>query len=149
MPPLSFADQCHDILRMKLSIAAASAMILLLAATAARADQCNSSDAQILARQGYAYLDQQRWSDARTSAGELALYAKNCTDPAVGVPSVVHSAYIGAVALYHLGDNAKASQAAQLGLNVLTILHKQGGYEDLYNALAPKFAALQSQLKSQ
>lgn len=115
---------------------------------AVRADECNSSDAQILARQGYAFLDQQRWTDARQSAGQLALYAKNCNDPKVGFPSVVHSAYIGAMALHGLGEDAKASQAAQMGVTVLDMLHKEGGYEDLYNALAPKFSALESQLKT-
>ena len=119
----------------------------LVAPLAARADSCNASDAQILARQGYAYLDQHRWSDARTSAGELALYAKNCDDPKVGYPSVVHSAYIGAVALHGLGDDAKASQAAQMGVTVLNALHNAGGYDDLYAALAPKFAALEATLK--
>lgn len=115
---------------------------------AVRADECNSSDAQVLARQGYAFLDQQRWTDARQSAGQLALYAKNCNDPKVGFPSVVHSAYIGAMALHGLGEDAKASQAAQMGMTVLDMLHKEGGYEDLYNALAPKFSALESQLKT-
>lgn len=120
----------------------------LIAPAIARADECNSSDAQTLARQGYAYLDQQRWADARNSAGQLALYAKNCNDPKVGFPSVVHSAYIGAMALHGLGEDAKASQAAQMGMTVLDMLHKDGGYEDLYGALAPKFAALESQLKT-
>lgn len=121
---------------------------MLAVPLAARADGCNSSDAQILARQGYAYLDQQRWSDARNSAAQLALYAKDCNDPKVGYPSVVHSAYIGARALHGLGEDDKAGQAVQLGMTVLDMLHKQGGYDDLYDALAPKFAALQSQLKT-
>jgi hypothetical protein len=120
---------------------------LLVAPLAARADSCNASDAQLLARQGYAYLDQHRWNDARTSAGELALYAKNCDDPKVGYPSVVHSAYIGAVALHGLGLDSRASEAAQMGVTVLNALHSQGGYDDLYASLAPKFAALEATLK--
>jgi hypothetical protein len=122
--------------------------LMLVAPLAARADtSCNASDAQVLARQGYAYLDQHRWNDARTSAGELALYAKNCDDPKVGYPSVVHSAYIGAVALHGLGFDSRASQAAQMGVTVLDALHSQGGYDDLYASLAPKFAALEATLK--
>ena len=132
---------------MKHLLVSVFVIVGLIAPALARADACNASDAQILARQGYAYLDQARWNDARTSAGELALYAKNCNDPKVGVPSVVHSAYIGAVALHHLGDDDKASQAAHMGMTVLDMLHQEGGYEDLYNALEPKFTALLSQLK--
>lgn len=121
--------------------------VLFVAPWAARADSCNASDAQILARQGYAYLDQHRWNDARTSAGELAIYAKNCDDPKVGYPSVVHSAYIGAVALHNLGFDSRASQAAQMGVEVLDALHSQGGYDSLYAALAPKFQTLEASLK--
>ncbi|SRR5579872_4230062 len=132
---------------MRQIVIAAVFAAIFCAPLAARAGTCNSSDAQVLARQGYAYLDQHRWADARMSAGELALYAKNCDDPKVGYPSVVHSAYIGAVALHGLGDDAKASQAAQMGVTVLNVLHGQGGYDALYAALAPKFATLEASLK--
>lgn len=153
MLPLTFRFARHDIQRMRLFLLQRALCVLFVAAVlmmplVARADECNSSDAQLLARQGYAFLDQQRWTDARQSAGQLALYAKNCSDPKVGFPSVVHSAYIGAVALHGLGQDAKASQAAQMGMTVLDMLHKEGGYEDLYNALAPKFSVLESQLKT-
>lgn len=123
-------------------------LALLLVPQLARADECNSAGAQSLARQGYAYLDQQRWTDARNSAGQLALYAKNCDDPKVSLPSVVHSAYIGAAALHALGEDAKASQAAQMGVTVLDMLHQEGGYDSLYDALSPKFATLQAELKT-
>ncbi len=153
MPSLTFRFTRHDIQSMRTFLLQRALCVLFVTAVltvplAVRADECNSSDAQVLARQGYAFLDQQRWTDARQSAGQLALYAKNCNDPKVGFPSVVHSAYIGAMALHGLGEDAKASQAAQMGMTVLDMLHKEGGYEDLYNALAPKFSALQSQLKT-
>jgi hypothetical protein len=148
MPPLSFFGAIHDIRNMKTVLWLALLVCALLASTAARADECTSRNAQALTNQGYAYLDQQRWKDARTSAGELALYVKDCNDPSVQLPSAVHSAYIGAVALHHLGDDAKASEAAQMGMTVLDMLHENGGYEELYKTLKPKFAALQAELKT-
>jgi hypothetical protein len=148
MPPLSFFGTIHDIPNMKIVVSCALLAAAILAWSAARADECTSQNAQALTHQGYAYLDQRRWNDARTSAGELALYVKNCNDPSVQLPSVVHSAYIGAVALHHLGDDTKASEAAQMGMTVLDMLHENGGYEDLYKALQPKFAALQAELKT-
>jgi hypothetical protein len=130
-----------------MKLLAISAALVILAASAVRADECTSQNAQALQQQGYAYLDAHRWNDARTAAGELALYIKNCSDPSVQFPATVHSAYIGAVALHHLGDDDKASEAAQMGMTVLNILHQGGGYDDLFRTLAPKFAALQAQLK--
>lgn len=128
------------------TFALAVVLVATLAASAG-AQSCNASDAQSIANQGYAYLSAQRWSDARAAAGELALYARNCDDPKVGVPSVVHSAYIGAVALHELGDDARSAKAVQLGTAVLELLHKEGGYDSMYDALLPKFHALQVQLK--
>lgn len=132
---------------MKYVIASFVMVFVLCAAATARADECTSAEAQVLARQGYAYLDKGDWPAARLSAGELAMYAKNCSDPKVGAPSAVHSAYIGAVALHEQGDDTKAFQAAQMGETLLEVLHKQGGFDDLYNALLPKFQALKLKLK--
>jgi hypothetical protein len=143
-----FFGTSNDIGNMKIVLSCVLLVAAVLASTPARADECTSQNAQALTHQGYAYLDQQRWNDARTTAGELALYVKDCNDPSVQLPSVVHSAYIGAVALHHLGDDTKASEAAQMGLTVLDILHENGGYEDLYKTLKAKFAALQAELKT-
>ncbi|MDQ6767722.1 MAG: hypothetical protein M3Z41_07930 [Candidatus Eremiobacteraeota bacterium] len=114
----------------------------------ARADAaCDSVYAQNLARQGYSYLDQQRWSDAKMAAGQLAMYAKSCGDPKVGFPSVVHSAYIGTAALHAMGDDARAAQAFQMGMMVIDVLKKDRRYSSLVGAMEPKFAALGREIK--
>ena len=86
--------------------------MLALAPALASADECDSTYAQNMARQGYQYLSAQRWEDARVAAGQLALYARGCSDPKVGYPSIVYSAYIGSVALHGLGNDGAAAQAA-------------------------------------
>ena len=123
--------------------------LLALAPAIASADQCDSTYAQNMARQGYQYLSAQRWQDARVAAGQLALYARGCSDPKVGYPSVVYSAYIGSVALHGLGNDAEASQAAQAGMTVLGLLKKDGGYASLVSAMEPKFEDLARELKVQ
>ncbi|HEV2879523.1 MAG TPA: hypothetical protein VGW96_08025 [Candidatus Eremiobacteraceae bacterium] len=108
-----------------------------------RADTgCDSVYAQDLARQGYRYLDAHRWQDARMAAGQLALYARGCSDPKVGYPSVVHSAYIGSAALHGLGENDKAAKTVQMGMVVLQALKNEGGFASLYDAMEPKFSEL-------
>jgi len=114
----------------------------------ARADStCDNIYAQNLVRQGYSYLDQHRWQDARVAAGQLAMYARGCDDPKVGYPSVVYSAYIGGSAFHGLGDDARAEQALQAGMVVLNILKKDGGYPSLIDAMEPKFDSLARELK--
>jgi len=114
----------------------------------ARADgTCDNVYAQNLVRQGYAYLDQHRWQDARVAAGQLAMYARGCDDPKVGYPSVVYSAYIGGAAFHGLGDDARAEQALRAGMVVLGILKKDGGYPSLVDAMEPKFDSLARELK--
>jgi hypothetical protein len=133
---------------MKTAVRVLAAAVLLWVPAIARADDCTQQAADALTQRGYLYLDAHRWADAKTAAGELALYVQKCNDPSVQVPSAVQSAYIGAVALHHLGDDAKASEAVEMGFTVLNVLHQNGGYEALYRRLQPKFAALQSQLKT-
>jgi hypothetical protein len=116
--------------------------------TVARAiTTCDSTYAQDIARQGYHYLDVHNYNDARMAAGQLALYAKNCDDPKVGYPSVVYSAYIGSAAFHGLGDDGRAAQALKMGLMVLDVLKKDGGYAPLYNAMQPKFIDLAREIK--
>lgn len=123
-------------------------LCLWAAPVVARADSsCDSVYAQNLARQGYAYLDEHRWSDAKMAAGQLVLYAKNCNDPKVGYPSVIHSAYIGSAALHGLGDDTRAAQAVQMGLAVINVLRNDSQYASLVSAMEPKFAALARELK--
>jgi len=127
---------------------ALTALCLSATPAIARADaSCDSQYAQGLARQGYAALDDHRYNDARSAAGELALYARGCDDPKIGYPSVVYSAYIGSAAFHGLGDDMKASQALQAGMVVLSLLKKDGGYDGLVSAMEPKFIALSHELK--
>jgi hypothetical protein len=124
------------------------ALCLAIAPAIARADaSCDSGYAQTLARQGYAALDSHRYNDARSAAGELALYARGCDDPKIGYPSVVYSAYIGSAAFHGMGDDTRASQALQAGMVVLGLLKKDGGYDGLVSAMEPKFIALSHELK--
>jgi hypothetical protein len=114
----------------------------------ARADSsCDSTFASDLARQGYHYLDSQKWTDALTAANQLLLYAKGCNDAKVGMPSVVYSAYIGSAALHGMGDDTRAAQAAQAGMAALAVMHKSGDYGALYDAMEPKFEALTHEFK--
>ena len=114
----------------------------------ARADaSCDSTYASDLATQGYRYLDLHRWNDARMAAGQLAVYARNCNDPKVGYPSVVYSAYIGSAALHGLGDDTDAVKALQMGMTVISLLEKEGGYTSLVEAMQPKFTALAREMK--
>ncbi len=116
--------------------------------TMARADSsCDSTFASNLAREGWHYLDGQRWTEALTTADQLLLYARGCNDPKIGMPSVVYSAYIGSAALHGMGDDGRAAQAAQAGIIALDALHKNGGYDSLYDAMEPKFQALTRELK--
>lgn len=115
--------------------------------SAAKADQCDASHAQDLAREGYHQLDLQRWSDAKDIAGALVLMSQQCDDVSVKVPAVVHSAYIGATALHGLGSDAKAAEAVKAGLLMLDILQKDGHYATLYDAMEPRFLSLQRKLK--
>ncbi len=124
------------------------ALGMLAAPAIARGDaSCNAAAASDLAQQGYSALDAQRWQDARTAAGQLALYAKNCDDPKVGYPSVVYSAYIGSAAFHGLGNDQKAAQALQMGMIIINALKKEGGYANLVDAMEPKFASLAHELK--
>jgi hypothetical protein len=124
------------------------ALCVWAAPTIARADSaCDSTYASDLARQGYHYLDAQRWQDARMAAGQLALYAKNCNDPKVGYPSVVYSAYIGSAAFHGLGDDARAAQAWQMGMVVIGVLKKDGEYSSLVDTMEPKFLSLAREIK--
>lgn len=115
---------------------------------ATRADsQCDSAYAQDLIRQGYRYLDAGRFNDARLAAGQLAIYAKSCSDPKVQYPSVVYSAYIGSAALHGLGQDQRAAKALQMGMVVLEALRSEGSYSGLYDSMEPKFSDLARQLK--
>jgi hypothetical protein len=121
---------------------------MLIVPALARADAtCDNVFAQNLVRQGYSYLDEHRWQDARIAAGQLAMYAKGCDDPKVGYPSVVYSAYIGGAAFHGLGDDARAQQALGAGMVVIDILKKDGGYPSLVNAMEPKFQSLGRELR--
>jgi hypothetical protein len=121
--------------------------IWAIPASARAITTCDSSYAQDIARQGYHYLDARNWNDARMAAGQLALYAKNCDDPKVGYPSVVYSAYIGSAAFHGMGDDGRAAQALKMGLMVLDVLKKDGGYAPLYDAMEPKFIDLEREIK--
>lgn len=122
--------------------------VLWLAPALARADAtCDNVYAQNLVRQGYSYLDQHRWQDARAAAGQLAMYARGCDNPKVGYPTVVYSAYIGGAAFHGLGDDARAQQAVNAGMVVIDILKKDGGYGNLVNAMEPKFQSLGRELR--
>jgi hypothetical protein len=124
------------------------ALCIWAAPVAARADsQCDSVYAQDLIRQGYRYLDAGRFNDARLAAGQLAIYAKSCSDPKVQYPSVVYSAYIGSAALHGLGQDQRAAKALQMGMLVLEALKSEGSYSGLYNAMEPKYSDLARQLK--
>lgn len=124
------------------------ALCIWAAPAIARADTaCDSTYAQDLARQGYHFLDAQRWNDARMAAGQLALYAKNCDDAKVGYPSVVYSAYIGSAALHGLGEDARAAQAIKMGMMVLEVLRRDSSYASLYGAMEPKFIDLRREIK--
>ena len=131
--------------RLVLSAALMLAACLILPATA-RAG-CDGQRAQTLAKQGYRYLDQQRWTDAKSTAGSLVLFSQDCDDSNVRIPAVLHSAYIGAVALHGLGDDAKAAEAVKAGMMLLDLLRRSGEYSSLYDAMQPRFVALQHQLK--
>lgn len=124
-----------------------AAVVWMLPALAHADATCDEVYAQNLARQGYSYLDEHRWQDARVAAGQLAMYARGCDDPKVGYPSVVYSAYIGGSAFHGLGDDARAQQAVNAGMVVLNILKKDGGYPTLVNAMEPKFQSLGRELR--
>lgn len=125
-----------------------AALCIAIAPIAARADAaCDSTYAQDLVRQGYRYLDGHQFNDARIAAGQLASYAKSCSDPKVQYPSVVYSAYIGSAALHGLGQDDRASKALQMGMVVLEALKSEGNYSGLYDAMAPKFSDLARQIK--
>jgi hypothetical protein len=124
------------------------AVCIWVAPMAARADSsCDSAYAQDLVRQGYRYLDAHRFNDARMAAGQLAVYAKSCSDPKVQYPSVVYSAYIGSAALHGLGQDQRAAKALQMGMVVLEALKTEGSYGGLYDAMEPKFSDLARQIK--
>ena len=124
------------------------ALCIWAAPLAARADSlCDSIYAQDLVRQGYRYLGAGRYNDARVAAGQLAMYAKGCSDPKVQYPSVVYSAYIGSAALHGLGQDERAAKALQMGMVVLEALKTEGSYSGLYNAMEPKFSDLARQMK--
>lgn len=124
------------------------ALCMWVAPLAARADLgCDSAYAQDLVRQGYRYLDGHRFNDARLAAGQLASYAKSCSDPKVQYPSVVYSAYIGSAALHGLGQDERAAKALQMGMVVLEALKSEGNYGGLYSAMQPKFSDLARQIK--
>ncbi|HXN09265.1 MAG TPA: hypothetical protein VN860_06350, partial [Candidatus Acidoferrales bacterium] len=108
---------------------------------------CDSAYAQDLVRQGYRYLDASRFNDARLAAGQLASYAKSCSDPKVQYPSVVYSAYIGSAALHGLGQDQRAAKTLQMGMVVLEALKSEGNYSGLYSAMEPKFSDLARQIK--
>ena len=128
-------------------IAAVLLALLTLMPHPARAS-CDAQHAQLLAKTGYRYLDQHRWSDAKTAAGDLVLLSQDCDDSDVRIPAVLHSAYIGSAALHGLGDDAKASEAVKAGLMLLDMLQKSGEYKSLYDAMEPRFIALQRELKA-
>lgn len=122
-----------------------AALVVTMLPAFGRAD-CTSSGAQAIARHGYEDLARQRFNQARLDAAALATYARSCPDAAVGYPSVVHSAYIGALALHGLGQDARAAKAVDMGMHMLQVLHAQGRFEDLYSALLPKFEDLRAHL---
>ena len=134
-------------IRRQILLSLLAACVLALPALARADSTCDTTYASGLARQGYTYLDAGRYQDARTAAGQLVLYAKNCNDPKVGYPSVVHGAYIGAAALHGLGDDARAARALQMGMMLLGILEKDSSYSSLVNAMEPKYSALSRELK--
>lgn len=120
----------------------------LSVAVAARADSCDASRAQNLARQGYSDLNQRRWSEAKQTAGSLIMLGQDCDQADIRIPAVVHSAYIGSAALHGLGDDAKAAEGIKAGLMLLDVLQKSGEYKSLYDAMQPRFIALQRELKT-
>ena len=112
------------------------------------ASGCDSAHAQSLVRDGFHYLDAQRWGDARAIAFQLSDYGKGCgKNFKVANPAAVYSAYIMASAFHGSGDEVHATDVVNLGLQVLEILRKDGGYSELVNAMAPKFAALAAEIK--
>ena len=129
------------------TIAAVLLVLLALMPQVARAS-CDAQHAQSLAKEGYRYLDQHRWSDAKTAAGDLVLLSQDCDDSDVRIPAVLHSAYIGSAALHGLGDDAKAAEAVKAGLMLLDMLQKSGEYKSLYDAMEPRFIVLQHDLKA-
>jgi hypothetical protein len=146
--PLRFAHKRHDIVCMKQLMACLLAAAALALAQTAYADECSAQLSQTLEQKGYTALDQQRWDDAKMAAGELVLSIQDCNNPEVQIPSTLHGAYIGAMALHHLGEDTKASEAAQNGLLLLDVLHNNGDYADLYKELRPKFAALLAEIRT-
>ena len=113
----------------------------------ARADAtCDATHAQDLARQGYSYLNSHRWQDAHSAAIQLEYYGKDCNNPKVGYPSLVHSTYILAAALHGLGDDVHAADAWRFGMNILSALKKDGWQASLYDAMRPRFIELQPRI---